>query len=75
MVLDNVKQIVADQMHISVDEVKETTTFHDLEADSLDVVEVIMALESKFDIMLPDEAVETFKDVSDLAKYIEDQLR
>ena len=38
-------------------------------------MEVIMALESKFDIILPDEAVETFKTVGDLAKYIDNQLR
>ena len=52
---------------------KDTTTFYDLEADSLDVVEVIMALESKFDMILPDEAVDTFKTVGDLANYIENQ--
>ncbi len=75
MVLDQVKEIVANQMHITVDDVHDTTAFRDLEADSLDVVEVIMAVESKFDIMLPDEVVETFKNVGDLAKYIEEQLR
>ena len=75
MVLEDVKEIVANQMHISPDQVKEETTFHDLEADSLDVVEVIMALEGKFNILLPDEVVETFKNVNDLAKYVEEQLR
>lgn len=75
MVLDDVKEIVANQMNTSPSAISETTTFYDLEADSLDVVEVIMALESKFDIILPDEAVETFKTVGDLAKYIEHQLR
>ncbi|MEE0435021.1 MAG: acyl carrier protein [Peptococcaceae bacterium] len=75
MVLDDVKAIVANQMNTSPSLISETTTFYDLEADSLDVVEVIMALESKFDIILPDEAVETFKTVGDLAKYIADQLR
>ena len=63
MVLDDVKQIVAAQMHLSPDNVKDTTTFYDLEADSLDVV----------DMILPDEAVETFKTVGDLANYIENQ--
>lgn len=75
MVLDKVKEIVANQMHIAVDDVHDTTSFRDLEADSLDVVEVIMAVESEFSIILPDEVVETFKNVSDLAKYIEEQLR
>ncbi|MEE0230435.1 MAG: acyl carrier protein [Peptococcaceae bacterium] len=75
MVLDKVKEIVANQMRIAVDDVHDTTSFRDLEADSLDVVEVIMAVESEFNIILPDEVVETFKNVSDLAKYIEEQLR
>lgn len=75
MVLDDVKQIVAAQTKRSPEDITEATTFYDVEADSLDVVEVIMALETKFDIILPDEAVETFKTVGDLAKYIEDQLR
>ena len=75
MVLDKVKEIVANQMRIAVDDVHDTTSFRDLEADSLDVVEVIMAVESEFNIILPDEVVETFKNVSDLAIYIEEQLR
>lgn len=75
MVLEDVKKIVAAQMELSPDEITESTTFYDMEADSLDVVEVIMALEGKFDIILPDEAVETFKTVGDLAKYIDNQLR
>ena len=54
MVLDKVKEIVANQMRIAVDDVHDTTSFRDLEADSLDVVEVIMAVESEFNIILPD---------------------
>ena len=75
MVLNEVKKIIAAQMNISLESITEETTFYDVEADSLDVVEVIMAIESKFDIILPDEAVETFKTVSDLAKYVDNQLR
>lgn len=75
MVLDEVKKIVAVQMEMPPEDISSSTTFYDVEADSLDVVEVIMALESKFDIILPDEAVETFKTVGDLAKYIDHQLR
>ncbi|MEE0511955.1 MAG: acyl carrier protein [Peptococcaceae bacterium] len=75
MVLDDVKKIVAAQMEMKPEDISNSTTFYDVEADSLDVVEVIMALESQFGIILPDEAVETFKTVGDLAKYIEDQLR
>ena len=56
MVLDEVKKIVAAQMEMPPEDISSSTTFYDVEADSLDVVEVIMALESKFDIILPDEA-------------------
>ena len=75
MVLDDVIEIVAAQMNKRPDQINASTTFYDVEADSLDVVEIIMALESKFDIILPDEAVETFKTVGDLAKYIDHQRR
>ena len=75
MVLDEVKKIVAAQMEMPPEDISSSTTFYDVEADSLDVVEVIMALESKFDIILPDEAVETLKTVGDLEKYIDHQLR
>lgn len=75
MILDDIKTIIAAQMNISPEQITEATTFYDVEADSLDVVEVIMAVESKFNIILPDEAVETFKTVGDLAKYVANQLR
>ena len=75
MILDDIKTIIAAQINISPEQITEATTFYDVEADSLDVVEVIMAVESKFNIILPDEAVETFKTVGDLAKYVANQLR
>lgn len=75
MILEDVKLIVANQMNISPESINTATTFYDVEADSLDVVEVIMALESKFGITLPDEAVESFKTIGDLANYVESQVK
>lgn len=75
MILEDVKLIVANQMNISPESINTATTFYDVEADSLDVVEVIMALESKFGITLPDEAVESFKTIGDLASYVESQVK
>lgn len=74
MIQDDIKLIIANQMKIEVSEVSETTTFEELQADSLDVVEVIMAIESKFSIKLSDEMVESLNTVAELAKYVEELL-
>ncbi len=70
---DDVKEVVVEQLNVNPDEVKEESKFvEDLGADSLDVVELVMALEEKFDIEIPDEAAEKITNVSDAIKYIED---
>jgi len=72
-VLDEVKEVVAEQLGVSKDEIKEDSKFvEDLGADSLDVVELVMALEEKFDIEIPDEAAESITTVADAVKYIEE---
>ena len=65
-----ISEIVADQLNIEADTIKRETTFGDLEADSLDVVEVIMALEDEFGIEIPDEVAEKFKNIGDVVDYI-----
>ncbi|MDR2153023.1 MAG: acyl carrier protein [Helicobacteraceae bacterium] len=70
--LDDVKAIVVEQLNVHEDEVKEGSRFvEDLNADSLDVVELVMALEEKFDVEIPDEDAEKIKTVGDVVKYIE----
>ena len=55
-IFDDVKEVVVEQLNVSPDEVKEDSKFaDDLGADSLDVVELVMSLEEKFDIEIPDE--------------------
>ncbi|WP_434797441.1 acyl carrier protein [Terrisporobacter vanillatitrophus] len=51
----------------------ETSLKEDLDADSLDAVEVIMALEEEFDIEIPDEGAENFKTIGDIVEYIENR--
>jgi len=69
---DEVKAIVVEQLNVNEDEVKEESKFvEDLGADSLDVVELVMALEEKFDVEIPDEDAEKIVTVSDAMKYIE----
>ncbi len=69
---DDVKEVVVEQLDCDPAEVKEDSKFiEDLGADSLDVVELVMALEEKFDIEIPDEDAEKILTVADAIKYIE----
>ncbi len=71
--LDEVREVVVEQLNVSPEEVKEDSKFvEDLGADSLDVVELVMALEEKFDIEIPDSDAEKIVTVGDAIKYVED---
>jgi acyl carrier protein len=70
---DKVRQIVADQLGVDVDEVTPEASFvDDLGADSLDTVELVMALEEEFGLEIPDEDAEKILTVGDAIKYIEE---
>lgn len=70
--IDDIKEVVVEQLNCNADEVKEDSKFvEDLGADSLDVVELVMALEEKFDIEIPDSDAESIATVGDALKYIE----
>ena len=69
---DKVRDIVVDQLGVEADEVNIDSTFiADLGADSLDIVELIMAFEEEFGIEIPDEAAEKIKTVQDVVSYID----
>ncbi len=69
---DEVKEVIVEQLNVGPDEVKPEANFvEDLGADSLDVVEMIMALEEKFEIEIPDSDAENIKTVQDVVDYIE----
>jgi acyl carrier protein len=71
-VMDKVKQIIVDQLSVEEGEVTPTASFvDDLGADSLDRVELIMALEEAFDLEIPDDQAEKIKTVQDAVDYIE----
>jgi acyl carrier protein len=71
-IFDDVKEVVVEQLNVNPDEVTESSDFvEDLGADSLDVVELVMALEEKFEVEIPDEAAEGIKSVKDVVAYIE----
>ncbi|WQZ73957.1 acyl carrier protein [Helicobacter pylori] len=68
-------QAIAEQLEIDVSQVTPEAEFvKDLGVDSLDIVELIMALEEKFGIEIPDEQAEKIVNVGDVVKYIEKQL-
>ena len=69
---ETVKRIVVDQLQVAADDVKIDSTFiDDLGADSLDIVELIMAFEEEFNIEIPDEIAEKIKTVKYAVDYIE----
>ena len=73
---DKVKSIVAEQLGVKVEEVTPTASFiDDLGADSLDTVELVMALEEEFNIEIPDEDAEKITTVGDAIKYIEEKAQ
>jgi acyl carrier protein len=70
---DDVKEVVVEQLNVNPDEVKMESKFvEDLGADSLDVVELVMALEEKFGIEIPDDQAEKILTVGDAVNYIEE---
>ncbi len=69
---DKIKAIIAEQLGVKAEEVTPQASFiDDLGADSLDTVELIMALEEEFNIEIPDEDAEKMTTVGDAIKYIE----
>ncbi len=75
MVFDKIKEIIMEQINVSGDDITmDTHLMRDLEADSLDAVEIIMAIEDKYDIEIPDEEAEKFQSVGDLVKYVEERI-
>lgn len=69
---DKIKEIIIDQLGLEADVVitEQTSLMADLEADSLDAVEIIMAFEDEFGIEIPDEDAEHFKNIGDIHNYI-----
>ncbi|MDI6781033.1 MAG: acyl carrier protein [bacterium] len=74
-VLERVKRIIVDQLGVNEDQVVSDASFvDDLGADSLDTVEMVMALEEEFGIEIPDEDAEKIKTVSNVVDYVSEHI-
>ena len=75
MVLEKVAAILSAQIEVDADTITMDTDFvEDLNADSLDVVDMLMSLEDEFDVEIPDEEIENIHTVGDLVSYIEEHM-
>ncbi len=72
MILEKLKTIVSEQLEIDAESITADTRLNeDLNADSLDVVEILMALEDEFGVEIPDEETEKMKTIGDVVDYIQ----
>lgn len=75
-IAEKVKEIVSQQLDVDIAEVKEEAQFiEDLGADSLAIVELVLAFEEQFEIDIPDEDTEKIATVGDAIKYIQDHMK
>ena len=74
-VFEKVKKIVVEQLEVTPEEIKEDSSFaNDLRADSLDIVELVMALEESFNIEIPDEDAEKMDTVGKAVEHISQKI-
>lgn len=73
MAFEKIKEIIIDQLALdeSTEITMESSITNDLEADSLDAVEIIMAIEDEFGIEVPDEVATEFKTIKDIVEFVE----
>ncbi|MBQ8610283.1 MAG: acyl carrier protein [Oscillospiraceae bacterium] len=73
MVFEQIKELLAEQLDLDESKITmDSDIVEDLEADSLDVVDLVMSMEDAFGVEVPDEAIESFKTVGDVVRYIEE---
>ena len=73
MIFDRVKEIIVDELGVEGSSVTMESTLEDLGADSLDAVELIMALEEEYDLEIAEEDARAMKSVKNIVEYIENQ--
>lgn len=75
-VFDSVKEVIVEILDVPPEDIKdESKLVEDLEADSLDIVEMVMQLEDKFGLQIPESAFDDLKTVKDVVEYLEKRLQ
>ena len=75
MSFEKIKSIIVEQLSVEESAITmETSLMKDLEADSLDAVEIMMAIEDEFDVEIPDEDAEKFQSVGDIVRYVDEKV-
>ena len=73
MVFERIREIICDQLDLEADKVTmDSDIMEDFEADSLDVVDLVMSIEDEFGLEVPDDQIENFRTVGDVVRYIEE---
>lgn len=73
MVFVRIREIICDQLDLEEDKVTmDSDIMEDFEADSLDVVDLVMSIEDEFGLEVPDDQIENFRTVGDVVRYIEE---
>lgn len=73
MVFERIREIICDQLELEEDKVTmDSDIMEDFEADSLDVVDLVMSIEDEFGLEVPDDQIENFRTVGDVVRYIEE---
>jgi len=71
-IYEKVKAIIMDQLGVDEEDITPKTSFQDLNADSLDIVELVMALEEEFNLDIADEEIENIQTIEDIVKYVKE---
>ncbi len=73
MVFERIREIICEQLDLEEDSVTmDSNIMEDFEADSLDLVDLVMSLEDEFNMEVPDDQIENFRTVGDVVRYIEE---
>ncbi|MBD5093617.1 MAG: acyl carrier protein [Subdoligranulum sp.] len=73
MVFERIREIICDQLDLEEDSITmDSDIMEDFEADSLDLVDLVMSLEDEFNMEVPDDQIENFRTVGDVVRYIEE---
>jgi len=71
---EQIRDIVANIVHVDKDLITRDSTFKDIKADSLDIVQSLVAVEDAFDIEIPDEEAQNFQNFGDFVSYVESHV-